>query len=176
MGIAHIKFTPMGRNSPRHLLMFPLPPQLLRRLKLETAVFGQPLTFEKTWACWRSVWEDTETHAQLLRYGSDWEISLWNHSCNIPSESSWHRQVRNQHIFCVKWRDTMDHNKIGTLHLVWAVTPEQIKINSKLFLLGTWCHSLMWFETQSTVKKKIISDFAVRTGILKSCLRGCNDG
>ena len=33
----------------------------------------------------------------------------------------------------------------------------------KIFLLGTWCHPLMWPKTQSTVKKKVIIDFAVRT-------------
>ena len=70
--------------------------------------------------------------------------------------------------------------------LVWAVTSEQIKIKSKFFLSGTWCHSLMRFETQSTVQKKVIIDFATRTNfanfskicllIYVYCLRGCNDG
>ena len=34
-----------------------------------------------------------------LRYSSYWKLSLQNHSCNIPSESSWHQEVRNHHIF-----------------------------------------------------------------------------
>ena len=38
-----------------------------------------------------------------------------------------------------------------------------MKIKSKSFILGTWCHSLMSFETQSIVKKKVIIDFAMCT-------------
>ena len=40
-----------------------------------------------------------------LRYSSDWKLSLQNHSCNIPLESSWHQEVRNHHIFCVASND-----------------------------------------------------------------------
>ena len=61
-------------------------------------------------------------------------------------------------------KDTSDFNSNGRLlKVVCAVTPEQIKIKSKLFLSGTWFHSLTWFETQSTVMKKVIADFAMRT-------------
>ena len=62
----------------------------------------------------------------------------------------------------VKWRKAMYHNKIDTLHLVRVVTSGQI-INSKFFPLGTWCHPLMWFETQSTVKRKVFTNFAMQT-------------
>ena len=48
---------------------------------------------------------------------------------------------------CVKWCNAMDHNEIGTLHLVWAVTSEQMKIKAKLFLLDIWCHSFLWSDT-----------------------------
>ena len=57
----------------------------------------------------------------------------------------------------------MDNNKTDTAHLVRAVTFEQMKIKSKFFLLGTWCPSLMRFETQSTVKKNFFVNFVMRT-------------
>ena len=43
----------------------------------------------------------------------------------------------------------------------WAVISEQIKIESKFFLLGTWYLSLVWFETQSTVNKRVFVDFTI---------------
>ena len=59
-----------------------------------------------------------------------------------------------------------------------------MKIKSQFFLLGSCCHSLMRCETQSTVKKKVIIEFAMHTifahlskiCLLKNCLSGCNDG
>ena len=33
------------------------------------------------------------------------------------------------------WRDAIDHNGIGILNLVWAVTSEPMKIKSRFFLL-----------------------------------------
>ena len=41
----------------------------------------------------------------VLRYSSDWKLSLRNPSCNIPLASSWHQEVRNHHIFCVASND-----------------------------------------------------------------------
>ena len=51
----------------------------------------------------------------------------------------------------VKWRNAMYHNEIDTPCL--SCNSEQMKIKAKFFHLGTWCHSFLWFETQSTVKK-----------------------
>ena len=67
----------------------------------------------------------------------------------------------------VKWRNATDHNKFDALHLVYALTSEQMMMNWKFFLLGTWCHSLMWFETQSTVKKNIFTNFAKKLSTYK---------
>ena len=85
----------------------------------------------------------------------------------------------------VKWRKAMYHNKIDTLHLVRVVTSGQM-INSKFFPLGTWCHPLMWFETQSTVKRKVFTNFAMQSQaiiakfsqicLFGNCLCGGNDG
>ena len=77
----------------------------------------------------------------------------------------------------------MDHNKIDTLHLVWAVTSEQMKITAKFFLPGTWCHSFLLFETQSTVKKEVLINVAMCTilahfsknCLFKNCLSGSNN-
>ena len=47
----------------------------------------------------------TYCEPECLRYSSDWKLSLQNHSCNIPLESSWHQEVKNHHIFCVASND-----------------------------------------------------------------------
>ena len=54
-----------------------------------------------------------------LRYSSVWKLLLQNHSCYIPSESSWHQEAKNHHIFCVASNDAT----------LW------IKINLTLFSL-----------------------------------------
>ena len=41
----------------------------------------------------------------MLRYSSVWKLSLQNHSCYIPSESSRHQEANNHHIFCVASND-----------------------------------------------------------------------
>ena len=102
----------------------------------------------------------------MLRYSSTWKLSLQNHLCHV-NVYRWKaldtRDKKNHHLFCVVSNDArMYHNKIDTLHLVWDVTSEQM-INSKFFLLGTWCHPLMWCETQSTVKRKVFTNFAMQT-------------
>ena len=118
-----------------------------------------------------------------LRYSSYWKLSLQNHSYLRKALGS-RKSETITFLRRVKWRDAMDHNKIDTLLVVWAVTSEQMKIKSQFFLLGSCCHSLMRCETQSTVKKKVIIEFAMHTifahlskiCLLKNCLSGCNDG
>ena len=71
---------------------------------------------------------------------------------------------KQSHFLCrVKWRHTMDHNKTNTLHVVWAVTLEQMKIKAKFFHAGTWWHSFLWSETQSNLKKEIFINVAMCT-------------
>ena len=41
----------------------------------------------------------------ILRSSSVWKLSLQNHSCYIPSESSRHQEAKNHHIFCVASND-----------------------------------------------------------------------
>ena len=74
------------------------------------------------------------------------------------------RSIQSSHFLRrVKWRNAMGHNKINTLCVVWAVTFEQMKMKAKFFLLGTWCYSFLWFETQSTVQKEVFIIVAMRT-------------
>ena len=44
-------------------------------------------------------------------------------------------------------------------HLAWHVACKFREYEIYFFLLGTWWHSLIWFETQSVVKKKGNSRF-----------------
>ena len=99
----------------------------------------------------------------MLRYSSVWRLSLQNHYCHIPSESSWHKKSEKTWHFLrrVIGRDDMEHNKIHTVHPVWAGIFKQMKINWKFFFLGTCCHSLMWFETKSTAIRKCFINFAI---------------
>ena len=65
------------------------------------------------------LWHDTVTTARCggtfsfsqnfnyLSYSSVWKLSLLNPPCNIPSESSWHQEVSNHHIFCVASNDAL---------------------------------------------------------------------
>ena len=47
--------------------------------------------------------------------------------------------------------DARDHNTIDTLHLVWAVTSEQMNIKIKILSSG-YLASLLWFVAYSTLK------------------------
>ena len=47
--------------------------------------------------------------------------------------------------------DARDHNTIDTLHLVWAVTSEQMNIKIKILSSG-YLASLLWFVANSTLK------------------------
>ena len=121
-----------------------------------------------------SIFKAKISYIYILRYSSVWKLLLQNHSCYIPSESSRHQEAMG----------AMDQNTLYTLQLVWSVTSEQVKIKSNFFLLGTWYYTLMWLETQSTVKKKVVIKFSEcaffahfsKNCLFINCLSGCIDG
>ena len=83
---------------------------------------------------------------QILRYSNDWKLLLLAKSFilyTVGKLSALQKQKSKKFCVSVKWRSAIDHNKIDTFHLVWAVTFEQWGWNQNSFFWGlgvtNWC-------------------------------------
>ena len=86
-----------------------------------------------------------------LMYSSVWKLSLQNHSCYIPLESSQHQEAKNHHISlrCVKWRDAMDPNK--NWHSSPCLSYNFCANEDKSKILSSWCLVLLSLVILDTI-------------------------
>ena len=106
------------------------------------------------WFTWKA-----QSHLPLLfwkTYFSYTSFKVWKRLKIIAAESfvlNRRRAVGTKNCYtflhCVRWHDTIGHNIMGILNLVWAVSSELVKTRSTLLLLWAGCDLGFWYGAQS---------------------------